>query len=130
MNLFVFWKNEAGEDELVTAPLDGTILPGVTRDSLLTLAREWGEFKVTERTFTIDELCKAVDEGRVYESFGAGTAAVVAPVKNINFDGSNYAIPVEVEGNAGPLALRFWNELLGIQYGDFEHKWQKIVGRS
>ena len=130
MNLFVFWKNEAGEDELVTAPLDGTILPGVTRDSLLTLAREWGEFQVTERTFTIDELCKAVDEGRVYESFGAGTAAVVAPVKNINFDGNNYAIPVEVEGNTGPLALRFWNELLSIQYGDFEHKWQKIVGRS
>merc|ERR1711968_271078 len=53
MNMFVYWKNEAGEDELVTAPLDGTILPGVTRQSALDLAREgaFGDIKVTERTF-------------------------------------------------------------------------------
>ena len=48
MNMFTFWINEDGEKELITAPLDGTILPGVTRDSILQLAREWGEFKVTE----------------------------------------------------------------------------------
>ena len=111
MNFFVFWKNEDGVDELVTAPLDGTILPGVTRDSLLTLAREWGEFKVTERIFTIDEITKAVEEDRIHEAFGAGTAAVVAPIKNINFKGTNYNIPVAVEEKSGPLAQRFWNEL-------------------
>ena len=55
----------AGEKELVTAPLDGTVLPGVTRDSTLALAREWGEFKVTERKYYFHELAKAADEGRV-----------------------------------------------------------------
>lgn len=53
MNFFVFWKNEDGEDELVTPPLDGTILPGVTRDTILTLMRELGEFKVSIRNFKI-----------------------------------------------------------------------------
>ncbi|GLD74110.1 branched-chain-amino-acid aminotransferase, cytosolic-like isoform X1 [Lates japonicus] len=50
MNLFIYWTNDKGERELVTPPLDGIILPGVTRQSLLDLARTWGEFKVTERT--------------------------------------------------------------------------------
>jgi len=49
MNLFVLWRTKSGGLELITAPLDGTILPGVTRDSILTLSREWGEFSVTER---------------------------------------------------------------------------------
>ena len=49
MNFFVFWKNENGEDELVTPPLDGTILPGVTRDTIIQLMRELREFKVTVR---------------------------------------------------------------------------------
>lgn len=53
MNFFVFWKNEKGEDELITPPLDGTILPGVTRDSILTLSRELHEFKVSVKPFKI-----------------------------------------------------------------------------
>ena len=53
MNFFVYWLNENGEKELITAELDGTILPGVTRDSILDLTRSWGEFKVTERVFNI-----------------------------------------------------------------------------
>ena len=53
MNFFVFWKNEKGEDELITPPLDGTILPGVTRDSILTLMRERNEFKVSVKEFKI-----------------------------------------------------------------------------
>jgi hypothetical protein len=65
MNLFAFLRNEDGEDELVTPPLDGTILPGVTRDSVLQLAKEWGEFRVSERKLTMAELTKAVDEDRV-----------------------------------------------------------------
>ena len=47
MNFFIFWKNENGENELITPPLDGTILPGVTRDTILTIAKEMNEFKVT-----------------------------------------------------------------------------------
>jgi branched-chain amino acid aminotransferase len=53
MNFFMFWKNDKGQDELITPPLDGTILPGVTRDSILTLTREFKEFKVSERPFKI-----------------------------------------------------------------------------
>ena len=72
MNMFTLWINEDGEKELITAPLDdGTILPGVTRDSILELTRGWGEFKVTERNFNMAELTKALDEGRVIESFAA-----------------------------------------------------------
>ena len=53
MNFFLFWKNENGEDELITPPLDGTILPGVTRDSILTLCREMHDFKVSVKPFKI-----------------------------------------------------------------------------
>lgn len=53
MNLFVFWKNENGENELITPPLDGTILPGITRQSILDLTRNLREFKVVEKMFKI-----------------------------------------------------------------------------
>jgi branched-chain amino acid aminotransferase len=61
MNIFVYWKNEDGEVELITPPLDGTILPGVTRNSILDLAKSLGEFKVTEKVFKIQEVIKAVN---------------------------------------------------------------------
>jgi branched-chain amino acid aminotransferase len=60
--------------------LDGTILPGVTRDSILTLTKEMKEFKVSVKPFKIFELMKASKEKRLYEAFGAGTAAIVSPV--------------------------------------------------
>mgnify|MGYP002385647853 CR=1 FL=1 len=71
MNCFMFWINEQGEKELITPPLDGTILPGVTRDSVLSLARQWNEFKVSERPFTMPQVAKAVAEKRV--RFNAAT---------------------------------------------------------
>ena len=61
MNIFVYWKNENGEAELITPPLDGTILPGVTRNSIIDLAKSLGEFKVTEKVFKIQELIKAAN---------------------------------------------------------------------
>ena len=73
MNCFALWQNETGEHELVTAPLDGTILPGVTRDSIITLAREWG-YKVTERPFTMKEVVEKVEQGKV-RSMGAYVGA-------------------------------------------------------
>ena len=86
MNLLIYWTNENGEEELVTPPIEqGVILPGVTRDSLLTLAREWNEFKVTERPVTMKELVDALDQGRVKEVFGAGTACVVCPAPGLFF---------------------------------------------
>jgi len=53
MNFFVYWKNAKGEDELITPPLDGTILPGVTRNSILSLTRDMNRFKVSEKPFKI-----------------------------------------------------------------------------
>jgi branched-chain amino acid aminotransferase len=72
MNLFLLWTNEQGQRELVTPPLDGTILPGVTRDSILALARGWGEFEVSERPITMPQVVQALKEKRVHEMFGAG----------------------------------------------------------
>lgn len=72
----------------MTPPLtDGTILPGVTRDSILELARRWGEFRVREEAITMPELVAAIREQRVLEIFGSGTAAVVAPIKHIHYQG-------------------------------------------
>ena len=85
MNLFMFWKNEKGEKELITPPLDGTVLPGVTRDSVLALTRGWKEFKVSERPFTMKDIIAAVENKRVYEMFGAGTACIVCPVQEIRY---------------------------------------------
>lgn len=128
MNMFVLWTNEAGERELVTAPLDGTILPGVTRQSILDLCREWGEFKVTERVFSVDELVKAHDEKRLIESFGAGTAVVVSPIRKIRVDDREITIPLDPNdpnSGAGPLAKRCWDTITGIQVSGLFAKREK-----
>ncbi|MED6285516.1 Branched-chain-amino-acid aminotransferase, mitochondrial, partial [Characodon lateralis] len=113
MNLFIYWTNTKGERELVTPPLDGIILPGVTRQSLLDLARTWGEFKVTERTMAMKELLEALDAGRVLEVFGAGTACVVCPVETLLYKGKTYQVPTMQNGP--DLAKRFFKELTDIQ---------------
>lgn len=128
MNFFVLWDNEQGKRELVTAPLDGTILPGVTRQSVLDLCRAWGEFEVTERTFTIRELTKAVREKRLVEAFGCGTAAVVSPVKLVNYDGEDYPIPIDEGLQAGQLTHRLWDAISDIQYGRVDSPWSVVIG--
>jgi len=70
MNVFIYWINDKGEKELITCPLDGTILPGVTRKSVLELTRHWDEFKVTEEKVKIQDLIKAIKDDRVFEMFG------------------------------------------------------------
>lgn len=86
MNLFVYWTNDRGEKELVTAPLTrGDILPGITRRSILELCEAWQEFKVTEQTVTMPQVREALRDGRVIEIFGAGTAAVISPVSTIHY---------------------------------------------
>jgi len=127
MNLFVYWKNEKGENELVTAPLDdGTILPGVTRDSVIALAKQMKNIKVSERTIHMKDLLKSIQENRLLEVFGAGTAAVISPVKAIFYNGKEYAIPLDKanpSANAGPLAASFYDKIIGIQYGEIESDW-------
>jgi len=125
MNLFCFWKNKQGEKELITAPLDGQILPGITRKSILELTREWKEFKVSEADWTIDSLVQALNDGRVIEIFGAGTAAIVSPVYKIFYEGKDYQVPCK--DNAGELTTRLMNTLMAIQYGELASPWSVIV---
>ncbi|CAG8521113.1 17114_t:CDS:2 [Funneliformis caledonium] len=130
MNCFVHLKNEQGEKELVTPPLDGTILAGVTRDSILSLARSWNEFKVSERKITMLEVIKAQEEGRLLEMFGAGTACIVSPIKGIHYRGRDFNVPLDPNDTsraAGPITKRFADILMGIQYGEIPHEWSVIV---
>ncbi|KAI8069730.1 aminotransferase [Gongronella butleri] len=130
MNLFVLWKNEDNELELATPPLDGSILPGVTRASILDLARQWGEFKVTERHMTMPQLKEAIKLGRVQEMFGAGTACIVSPIKAINYLGEDLNIPLDPkdpQSQAGPYTKRFNDTIMDIQYGDVESDWSIVV---
>eukprot|EP00897_Mesotaenium_endlicherianum_P005843 jgi/Mesen1/5287/ME000263S04397 len=98
MNVFFLLKNDAcrGGMELVTPPLNGLILPGVTRDSVLALAREWGEFDVSERSLRFEELETAHAEGRLLEVFGTGTAVVIQPISGLVLaDGRELAVPFD-----------------------------------
>ncbi|NXS47828.1 BCAT1 protein, partial [Balaeniceps rex] len=113
MNLFLYWINEDGENELATPPLDGIILPGVTRQSILDLARNWGEFKVSERYITMSDLTAALEEDRVKEMFGAGTACIVCPISKILYKGKHLHIPTMENGPQ--LTTRFLNKLSDIQ---------------
>jgi branched-chain amino acid aminotransferase len=108
MNLFVVIG-----DELITAPLSDSILSGVTRDCVLTLAAEWG-LEVGERPLAIDELVEAHARGTLREVFGSGTAAVVSPVGELAIDGRSLVI---ADNQPGPLALRLYDEITGIQRG-------------
>jgi len=122
MNFFMSWINEDGDLELITPPLDsGLILPGVTRGSLLELAKNWNEFKVTEKDFDMKDLLKALHENRIKEIFGAGTACIVCPVKEIIYEGKAYHIPTMDDG--APLTNRFLKTLTDIQYGVVESDW-------
>ncbi|KAI9099893.1 aminotransferase [Phlyctochytrium arcticum] len=130
MNFFMVWTNEKGQKELLTPPLDGTILPGVTRDSIISLAKEWNEFDVVERSITMTDVAKAIKEKRVHEMFGSGTAAIVSPIKMIHFNGQDYHIPLDPskkDSQAGPITKRMADTIMGIQYGEIEHPWSVVI---
>ena len=127
MNFFAaVVDKETGKKKLMTAPLDGTILEGVTRDSVLDLARERLQpegWEVEERKFTMAELASAADEGRLIEAFGTGTAAVVSPVRKISWRGRLVECGLKEDQEAGDVAKRMKAWIEGIQYGDEEHPW-------
>ncbi len=108
------------DDELITPPLSqGTILAGVTRYSVLHLAREWG-MKVSERSITIDEIMKAYKDGKLQECFGTGTAAVISPVGLLNFKGENIVVN---DNKIGRVSQKLFDTITGIQYGEIEDKY-------
>lgn len=103
-------------DELITPPLEGTILPGVTRDSVIWLAQKWG-ITVTERKISIDEVFDAHASGALQEIFATGTAAVISPVGFIHHAGKNIDLK---QDKMGELAQKFYDTLTGIHHGDIE----------
>jgi branched-chain amino acid aminotransferase len=101
------------DGELVTPPLHGTILPGVTRDSVLNIARNL-ELKVSERMINLDEVISALESGKLKEAFATGTAAVISPVGKLAHRGKSYVIG---GGKVGPLSQKLYDHIMGIQYG-------------
>lgn len=113
-------------DELITPPLDGSILGGITRDSVLKLAAQWG-VKTVERKISIDEVLAASRDDSLQEAFGTGTAAVISPVGELFYRDQVYPIN---NGVAGALAKRLYDELQAIQAGRAgdPFKWVERVG--
>jgi branched-chain amino acid aminotransferase len=112
MNLF-FVLGSGDDAELVTPALTGTLLPGITRDSLITLARELGH-TVTERLFSVEEWRRGVADGTVTETFACGTAAVITPVGDVKARTGDFRVG---DGTPGPLTMRLREALLDIQHG-------------
>ena len=99
--------------KVMSPPPGGTILDGITRDSVLKLLRSW-DVPVEEYRLTISEVIEAQANGTLEEVFGAGTAAVISPVGHLSYQGKTYEI---AGGQIGPLSLKLFDELMGIQYG-------------
>jgi branched-chain amino acid aminotransferase len=112
-------------DEVITPPLAGTILAGVTRDTALTLMRDWG-MRVSERQITIDEVIAAARKGTLEEVWATGTAAVISPVGELAYKGERFVVN---GGRIGDLSQKLYDTIVAIQYGttpDTRH-WTLIV---
>jgi branched-chain amino acid aminotransferase len=104
------------DGEVITPPIAGTILPGVTRDSVITLLRKWG-YKVTEKRISVDEVFEAGRNGKLQELFATGTAAVVSPVGELIWKDQGIVVNNK---EIGALSQRIYDELYGIQTGEIE----------
>ncbi|NVL92106.1 MAG: branched-chain amino acid aminotransferase [Desulfobacterales bacterium] len=116
------WVEEVGtmnmffviDDEVITAPLTGSILAGITRNSVIRIVKDWG-LKVKERLISIDEVVATATSGRLKEAFGTGTAAVISPVGQITYEDRDYVIAA---GRMGELSQRLYDEIVAIQYAE------------
>lgn len=125
MNIFFVETRPSGKKLLLTPPTTGTILPGVTRDSILKLAAHLG-LDPRECAMQIGEVLKGIKEGWITEVFGAGTAAVVSPVGEFHYKGKVYVIN---NNQTGPITQKVYNQLTTIQYGEKKDHlgWTKII---
>lgn len=111
------------DGELVTPELQGSILPGITRKSVLELCRKWG-MKVSERRISIEEVAKAYDEGKLQEVFGTGTAAVISPVGHLKWGDK----VMEINDNKiGDISQKLYDTMTGMQYGKLADEMGWIV---
>ena len=156
MNLFVALRKDDGSVELITPPLDDVILPGVTRDSVLCLARDHASgnvpipgipknLTVSERYINMGEIVEASKKDRLLEVFGTGacigppahnsglisclgTAAIICPVERIGYEGRDIKVPTGENGQGiGDLAKSFLSEVQGRQIGKIPSKWSFVV---
>lgn len=118
----IFFKIDG---KVVTPMLSGSILPGITRDSVLTLCREWG-LPTEERKISVDELLEAQKNGKLEEVFGTGTAAVISPVGKLRYKDD---VMVIGNGEIGELSQKIYDTVTGIQLGRIEdkHGWRVEV---
>jgi branched-chain amino acid aminotransferase len=116
MNIFINFK-----DEVITPKLNGSILPGITRRSVIQILKEWG-IKINERDISIDEIIKEYEYGNLIGLFGSGTAAIISSVGWLTYKDKNMTFN---NGEPGELDIKLFNELTAIHYGEKEdtHKW-------
>ena len=115
------------DGSLITPPLTGTILPGVTRSCILEIARD-KKIPVAERRLTIDELTEAIGGGRCQESFGCGTAAVITAIRSFRYRGKEY----RVRDEPGPISQMMLKTITNIQWGRASdpYGWAHVVRRA
>lgn len=111
--------------ELITPALNGSILGGITRKTVIEIAKEWG-VKVTERQISIDEVFEAHSNGSLEEVFGSGTAAVISPVGELSWKDKKIVI---ANNKTGPFAQKLYDYVAGLQYGTVAdtHGWVDTV---
>ena len=120
MNIFLMI-----EDTLITPPLGGSILAGVTRDSILKMAAGLG-YRTREKRVSIDEIIECINNGSLKEVFGSGTAAVVSPIKELFYQGRAYNT---FDSRRENISRRLFEEITAIQYGEKEdvYGWTETV---
>ena len=111
------------EGEIVTPELSGSILPGITRKSCIEVLKDEG-YKVSEKLISIDELVDALENGKLEEAWGCGTAAVVSPIGKLYYDGKEYIVN---NNEIGEVTQKLYDKLTGIQWGKLEDKYQWTV---
>ena len=120
MNLYFVKGNK-----VITPKLTGTLLPGITRDSILSVARDLG-YETEEVMLSVDDWKNGIESGEITETFACGTAAVVSPIGAAK---SKWGTWVTGDGNPGPITMKIRETLLGIQHGQVPDKynWVKVV---
>jgi branched-chain amino acid aminotransferase len=113
MNIFVII-----DGQVLTPSLDGTVLHGITRNSVIRILKDQG-YNVAERKISIDEIIEAHKNGKLQEAFGTGTAAVISPVGKLSYNDKEYVIG---DGNTGKITAMLYDTLTGIQKGKYPDK--------
>lgn len=114
MNIFIQFK-----DEVATPALTGSILPGITRMSVIQILKDWG-YNINERNVSIKEVVDAYDKGELIEIFGTGTAAVISSLSKLKYHDKLMQFN---ENEAGELGKKLYNEITGIQYGNIPDRY-------